>query len=62
MQSQILMIVAETEGCAECSLEITQALNLKGKVQVAAFEYCTVRPYPVVSFSFHFHCRWLICS
>lgn len=38
MQSQILMIIAEIEGSAKCSLELTQALILKGKVQVAAFE------------------------
>jgi hypothetical protein len=32
------MIIAEIEGSAKCYLEITQALILQGKVQVAAFE------------------------
>jgi hypothetical protein len=32
------MITAKIEGSAKCSLEITQALILKAKVQVAAFE------------------------
>jgi len=32
------MIIAEIEGFAKCSLEITQALILKGIVQVTAFE------------------------
>jgi len=31
MQSQILMVIAEIEGSAKCSLEITQALILRGK-------------------------------
>jgi hypothetical protein len=33
VQSQILMIIAEIEGSAKCSLEITQALILKAKVE-----------------------------
>jgi hypothetical protein len=32
------MITTETEGSAKCSLEITQALILKEKVHVVAFE------------------------
>jgi hypothetical protein len=32
------MIIAEIEGSENCNLEITQALILKGKAQVAAFE------------------------